>query len=173
MRFCQFFRIHPTPWHRYQLHIKIHDIIHIMNNNKLLISILIKQHRKLQSDLSDILQVAKSSDIDKSNIILKKTRAFTVDITEHLTLEDNTFYPAYFKLKESINGSTDYAKQLMNEMTNIKEVILDFIKKYSDNEQIMRSIQTYITELESIIQTLNTRIEIEEESIYNLFLTLE
>lgn len=132
-----------------------------------LILLLKSQHLNLQKDLAAILECIGSVDKNKNNSIVLHLDKFKIDLLNHLKLEDKEFYPSYFK-KSQYNK--EYAQKLILEMSQIAEVVINFLKKYESSVEVINNQNNFKIELLEIINALNIRIETEEEGIYELYL---
>ncbi|MCX6795136.1 MAG: hemerythrin domain-containing protein [Candidatus Falkowbacteria bacterium] len=132
-----------------------------------LILLLKSQHLNLRKDLSDVLEGINSDNKDENDLTVLNLNRFKNDLLDHLKLEDEKFYPAYFQ-KSQYNK--EVAQKLMLQMNQIAEVVINFFKKYENLAEIIDNKNYFISELLEIVNTLNIRIETEEEGIYELFL---
>ena len=124
-----------------------------------LVSILKSQHRLLQSDLAFALE-------NPSLSILVK---FKSDLDIHLNLENGTFYPAYLEKKRQLNENIQPTLDFIKKMDEIIQVVLKFLEKYSTADSITLNPQNFKVELQAIVNTLNLRIETEEEAVYDFY----
>lgn len=141
-------------------------------DQKELINNLKSQHRTLQKDLSDAMQ---KTELETENIgekIVADLTKFKNDLMDHLKLENGTFYPDYLDKKIKRGEETESTKTFMKEMDDIARVVLAFLEKYSAPESINSSIPDFKNNLSKIIGTLNTRIETEEEGIFDIYLVM-
>ena len=140
------------------------------SNSQELISILKAQHRNLQNDLKLVSDELKSEATLDSSSVVKKLSKFKIDILEHIKLENGEFYPDYLAKKEAKGENTAKAKEFIKVMEDIGKVIMTFLDKYSRVETIKGSRLVLTEELHNIIGTLNTRIETEEEGVFDIYL---
>ena len=136
-----------------------------MINRRELIDTLEKQHRGLRSDLKQAMQNAKKTLLSETVETLGK---FKKDLAEHLDLENNTFYPDYLALTKA----NEKVKKFIDEMIVIGEEITAFLNQYDQAEKISASGDKFIPELERITETLNLRIEMEEEGLYDIYIAI-
>ncbi|MCA9359030.1 hemerythrin domain-containing protein [Candidatus Kaiserbacteria bacterium] len=142
----------------------------MVNNTQELIETLKSQHRKIQSDLRAAYDELKSEGETPSSAIVADLSRFKKDLEEHLKLESEEFYPDYLAKKEARGEDTDSAKKFIRMMDDIGEVVMAFLYKYSTEEAVENSRDTFEDELLEIIDTLNTRIETEEQGVYDIYL---
>lgn len=142
----------------------------MVNNPQELISILKMQHRGLQTDLKLVLDDLKVESALNDNTIVTKLTKFKADLSEHLRIENGEFYPDYLHKKEMKKEDTTPTKEFMKIMEDIGKVVMAFLDAYSNIEAIKRSKTVFESELHTIISTLNTRIETEEEAVYDVYL---
>jgi regulator of sigma D len=145
----------------------------MVENKKQLVDTLIAQHRKLQKDLSEVLAIAQSSELHQGAQVLARIAIFNTDLTEHLTLENGTFYPEYLTILSNAGQDSTSTKKFIAEMVKIGETVANFFKSYSTPESINNATTSFVIELTTIIRVLNMRIETEEEGVYGMFLTLK
>lgn len=131
------------------------------------------QHRKLQADLGAILAIAESDQEDRGARIVELSHVFSADLQEHLSVEDGTFYPDYVGCIESAGGDTAPVYEFIAAMKKIGDAVSGFFSTYTDAHAIDGSIDVFVAELKSIIDTLNIRIETEEEGVYSIYVLME
>ncbi len=139
-------------------------------NSQGLILTLKNQHRALQADLSLVLEKIEVGGLG-DEIVLNLTK-FKNDLLEHLKLENETFYPDYLEKKIKRGEEVDTTKKFIKEMDEIGKVVIGFLEKYATAETISKSLLEFKKELISIINTLNMRIESEEDGVFGLYLLL-
>jgi len=128
-----------------------------------LVSTLKAQHRSLQADLSAAL--------DGTNSALALTK-FRNDLLEHLQLENEVFYPDYLEKQGKKGEDVTKTKEFIKQMDDIGNVVMAFLNKYNAAEAITATTEDFKKELETIIRTLNLRIETEEEGVFGLYLLM-
>ena len=137
-----------------------------------LIAELKKQHQQLNKDLTLALAYTdKEIEKDGKNIF-KELEKFKKDLTEHLNLENGTFYPSYLEKKSARGEDLESTKKFIKEMEDIGKVVIAFLEKYNSPEKISSSLENFKKELEQIIRTLRMRIETEEEGVFDLYLIM-
>jgi regulator of sigma D len=141
-----------------------------MVNPQELIATLKTQHRTLQTDLSLALEDSKSENTGK-DISLQLIK-FKTDLLEHLKLENGEFYPDYLDKKVKRGEDIVSTKEFIKQMEDIGKIVMVFLDKYHAPEVINTGIMDFRKELIDIIKTLNTRIETEEEGVFDLYLLL-
>ena len=112
-----------------------------------LIDTLISQHRLLQKYLTSELNL----------------ELFKITLDEHLKLEDEQFYPRYMELKKKRGEDLTPTLEFINQMKEIGEKVRYFLENYSEKDT---------EELSKVVDTLNLRIETEEEGVYGVFLAM-
>lgn len=136
-----------------------------MINRQELVATLEKQHRGLQADLTQAMQNAEKSLLSE---VVETLGKFKDDLDAHLDLENNTFYPDYLALTKA----NEKVKKFIDEMIVIGEEITAFLNQYDQPEKISASGDKFIPELERITETLNLRIEMEEEGLYDIYIAI-
>lgn len=126
---------------------------------------MISQHRILQKDINDALDLSKNENVDilKISVDLKQ---FFVDLQEHLHLENEIFYPELLKKMESKGLDTSKTKDFINQMKNIGIVVITFLDKYRDVSSIENHMNDFKKEISDIVGVLNLRIQSEETGVY-------
>jgi len=137
-----------------------------------LIATLKSQHKLLQSDLASTLEEASNQNWINSEKISELLTKFKTDLLEHLKLEDEEFYPNYLSKKNNLKADITSEDAFYKQMDDIAKAVTSFLDKYSTPEIIRNSSTDFKQELSGIIQTLNLRIETEEDGIFEIYLTL-
>jgi regulator of sigma D len=135
----------------------------MITNPQELISTLKAQHRVLQSDLQF------DPSLNSRDIILNLNK-FKTDLLAHLSLENGEFYPDYKAKKEKNGEDPNAINEFINIMAAIGKEVMEFLNKYNTPETIDNSNGEFSNELTQITNTLNTRIETEEEGVYDIYL---
>lgn len=143
-----------------------------MPNPQDLIAKLKAQHRTLQADLSSALDDSKLDTGKNGESIVAKLTKFKSDLLEHLKLENEEFYPDYLDKKTKRGEDVITTKEFIRQMDDIGKAVMDFLGKYSSSDVINTASLSFGEELSGIIGTLNTRIETEEEGLFDLYLLL-
>lgn len=133
---------------------------------------MINQHRGLQADLFLVLTNSKSKTDKKGKEILLNLKKFKNDLSAHLKLENGVFYPDYLNKMIRRGDNTTDTKKFIKEMDRIAKKIGKFLERYSSPESIDAPKSNFKNDLPIIIDTLNTRIESEEEGVYDIYLTI-
>jgi regulator of sigma D len=137
-----------------------------------LIKILKAQHRVLQADLLSAQGFSGSTDANRFEKTLSFLAKFRVDLNEHIKLENDKFYPGYIKKQIERGEEVESTKLFIKKMDEIAMVIMAFLDKYLAAGDIEKNLFNFKKELSGIIGTLNTRIETEEEGLFDLYLLL-
>ena len=137
-----------------------------------LITILKAQHRALEVDLALALENLDAGTEGYLERIVQNLLKFRTDLSEHLKLEDDEFYPDYFRKNTGNETKITTGKEFLREMSIIGRSVHDFLDRYSTAESIGASISRFRIDLLGTMSTLKTRIETEEEGIYDFYLLL-
>ena len=138
-----------------------------------LIATLKNQHRILQSDLlRAVNHLVPPVDVIKAKDIVGDLEKFQKDLVEHLELENGVFYPDYLDRKVKRGEDVESLKKFIDEMIGIGNAVTAFLEKYQQEDTISGSSNSFQAELHQVIATLNTRIETEEEGIYDIYLAM-
>ena len=139
-------------------------------SNTELIDILKKQHDGLQEDL--ILAEKTEESAAFGTMTTDLLQKFRNDLLGHLAIEDVEFYPNYLKSLRDQGKNTEDTEAFIAEMNRIKEVVITFLNKFDIAEKIEADKTAFSTELNEISNTLNIRIESEEEGVYEFYLLM-
>lgn len=137
-----------------------------MIDKKQLVEIMKGQHRTLQSDL---IEAKNNADIDSFEKVDEYLKKFKIDLKTHLDLENGTFYPDYFKVSEEKGTNIEKIKSFISEMVEIGVKVTKFLDRYSNVQSIQSDKVIFTQDLELITKTLNLRIEMEEDGIYDIY----
>ncbi len=143
-----------------------------MINPQDLVSKMKTQHSALQKDLALAMDLASQELPNLGEKILLSLTQFKRDLLEHLDLENGEFYPDYLSRQDKRGVDLRSTKEFIKEMDDIGVVVMGFLDKYSKSEAIKNNLNTFKTELNEIIGVLNTRIETEEEGLFDLYLII-
>jgi regulator of sigma D len=141
-------------------------------NQQELVSTLVAQHRNLRQILEKTITLSGSS-IPLFDRILESLSEFRENLIEHLDLENNVFYKDYTKKETALGGTAAHANELTRQMDEIAKSVIAFLDSYRTPDQIKDSFKQFDKELKRVADTLSLRIEIEEEGIYNVYLSME
>lgn len=145
-------------------------------NKKELVTTLIEQHRLIQADLLSALKKAQTEVNNNKKIISEGIifdfKKFNRDLTAHLTLENGTFYVNYLNKQKQAGQDTTKTEKFIEEMNKIVTTVNQFLEKYNTAEKIEKNFIDFEKELETTINTLNLRLETEEEGVYQIYLSM-
>ena len=133
---------------------------------KTIVTTLIEQHRGLQKSLGivgGLLMTDSRSDIAKIAQLLGQ---FKKDLTEHLELENGTFYPELIVEMKAKGQNTEKTERFIAEMKDIEKTASIFLEKYEDAQSIEEKVEEFKKEFFNIVEIINIRIEAEEASVY-------
>lgn len=131
-----------------------------MLDKKNLVSTMVSQHRTLQKDLGS------ESEMSDAGELYQGLEKFTKDLTEHLELENGTFYPELLKGMKEKGQDTSKTEEFVAKMKGIEKVVHAFLGKFNSAENIQKDIPAFKEELSGIVDALNLRIESEEAGVY-------
>ncbi len=143
-----------------------------MMNKEELIAKLKVQHRELEINLHNALSLCDGAHENAGEQIHTELERFQNTLTEHLTLEDTTFYPEYFKMKIAIGEGVESTQAFFEEIKSIGAKVNSFLNTYNSPEAITTSLDLFTQDLKSITAVLRVRLETEEESVYEIFLLM-
>lgn len=135
-----------------------------------LITTLKNQHRSLQFDLSLALENSRIETEKEDKNILFDLEKFKKDLSEHLKLENEVFYPDYLAKKLKNGEDITKTEEFISQMIVIGDKVTEFLNKYSTPEAINSNISNFKEELVEIMGILNIRIETEEEGVFEFYL---
>lgn len=127
-----------------------------------LIATLISQHNDLRRG---ILTIIEAEEFNASGIF-ENLENFKKTLSNHLNLEDNMFYPGVLKKLENRKIETETVLKFIEEMKIIAEKVFMFFEKYDKEEKIKMNQEEFKTDFKRISETLNIRMESEEDGIY-------
>jgi len=136
-----------------------------MNTPQELVDTLISQRRQLQADLGQV-SAAKSPET-----IEKLLAVFKTHLATHLNLENGVFYPDYLNKKIKNGEEIESTKEFIGIMNDIATKVTGFLDTYS-HPAPQFSLAIFKTDLSKIIDVLNSRIETEEDGVYDIYLSL-
>lgn len=137
-----------------------------MNEGVDMVVVLIEQHRTLQKYLSDAKKAILEKDLDLEKIT-HSLQLFAANLSGHLQLEDQVFYPELLSLMKSKGADVSDTKKFIKEMEQIGAEVAVFLKKYQELDDLKKNLVSFSMDIDNIIQTLNIRIESEESGIYD------
>ena len=137
-----------------------------MNELDNIIEVMISQHRTLQKDLGGALN-STNGDKSSADDISNGLKQFTADLTPHLQLENEVFYPELLKRMKASGVDTTKTEDFINQMKDVGTVVMAFLGKYKDRTNITDQLESFKIELTGIISALNMRIELEEGGVYD------
>ena len=142
----------------------------MVNNPQALIATLKAQHRTIQEDLRQLLQGFSSQNSLDGGVVLAGLSKLKNDVLGHLELENGVFYPDYLAKKSANGQDITQTEEFIKVMDNIGKEFLAFLEKYNNTNTIENSKTDLFKELNDITATINTRIETEEEGVFDLYL---
>lgn len=133
-----------------------------------IIATLREQHQNLAAMLGEIKDLSSRENPD-SQAIVEGLGKFKAAVLDHLSLEDNTFYPVFFEeMKKDLRDVTEL-KNLYGEMKNIAEQVVSFLASYDDSRKVEEGMDNFKTGLDNIIQVLSLRIEREDYFVFSVY----
>jgi iron-sulfur cluster repair protein YtfE (RIC family) len=128
---------------------------------------LIEQHEGLKKLLNEMKVEAGKPDGYAS--IGKLHESFKNALTEHLTFENEEFYPELMRAIGASSASVegvDRIKKFIAEMEKIGVAVGGFLKKYENSESIREQWSDYGNDLAESTALLLVRMESEEDGVY-------
>jgi NAD+--asparagine ADP-ribosyltransferase len=141
----------------------IKNIFKEEDKNKALISLLIKDHRKLFELYAELHKTLESENFEDIRLAMQH---FINAYHQHILLEDTKLYVA---LEEKYKGKKtilDTIKVIEKDMNEITRSINFFERKYMSLTP--DKLNSCIEELNHIGEILSQRVELEENRLYNL-----
>ncbi len=129
-------------------------------------STLIKTLKQQHKQISDVLIKIKTSGFT-SKESLKLLQESKKLLLKHLELEDKELYPVLFEKAENDANFKQTLKIFGEEMTKIKDFVIDFYNNYSDITSINKN--SFYKDISKFIVTLSDRINKEESVLYNIY----
>jgi hypothetical protein len=137
-----------------------------------LISTLKSQHLTLKADLRIAADDVSLPDQVNGEEILMYFSKFKKDLSDHLKIENENFYPDLLRKMKKRNQDTTNTEKFIAEMIDIGKVITAFLGKYNSIGSISNQSSEFSSQLQDIISTLNLRIESEEEGVFEIYLAM-
>lgn len=127
--------------------------------------ILLGQHKILKKEMAMLKEEAEKEFLS-FEIIFNYLQNFKYELTNHLHLENDVFYPQLLeKLKNQGMDIVDTIK-FIDKMKEIEKNVLNFTAKYAVVEDIKNKTNDFKPDLNGIISTLLIRLESEEDGVY-------
>jgi len=140
-----------------------------MVNKKEIVTKLLGQHRKLETDLITIQEKIGIETID-AQFVSSNLVKFHKDLLEHLTLENDVFYKELLLEMENSGIDTSNTKEFIKQMHEIGTKVLAFLSTYEIPTNVISNGETFKKEFSVIVETLKLRIESEENGVYSYWL---
>lgn len=136
-----------------------------MSDKSSVITIMIKQHRNLQSRLGSIAGVLKNNGFSAEQV-LESLSIFRKDLNEHITAEASLFYSELLKEMRERRQDTVKTEQFIDEMGILADKVYAFLDRYDGALKISEGAEDFKGEFGQILQALNLRIESEEIGVF-------
>ena len=133
-----------------------------------IVSIMIKQHRELQKNLGDVDVLLHENDV-QVNKIEELLNVFVKNLSEHLELENNTFYVELLEKMKKAGYDTEKTEEFIVQMKDIEVKVIGFIEKYKLSFSIKSELEDFKVEFAEMVIVLRLRIESEEAGVYGLY----
>ena len=136
-----------------------------------IVETLTYQHRQLQTDLGKISELFLKPDqnvVDISSLL----KQFSLDLVQHLHIENEVFYVELLRKMKEKGKDTAKTELFISEMDKIGKAVMMFLGSYDSEEKIKNALDVFKNDLSSITETLNLRIESEEEGVYTYWKSL-
>jgi regulator of sigma D len=133
-----------------------------------LISKLKKDHQELLVVFARIVEASENSQFSE---ISKNLRELKIAFNGHIVHEETKFYGYLENLFKPAKHATErkIARDLRNEMRGISKAVTDFCEKWITTTVAAESHKDFDGELEAIGEALVTRINLEESTLYTLY----
>ena len=126
-----------------------------------------KQHDGILEIIAIILNILDPETIkNNSHGIRKQITKLAGVVKVHLVLEDNSLYPVLANNENRVLKET--SAQFMEEMGSISNSFNAYLEKWSTVSSIKSETRLFITETQSLLDSLKSRIERENDSFYKL-----
>ncbi|MFH1843481.1 MAG: hemerythrin domain-containing protein [bacterium] len=126
-----------------------------------------QQHLDLQDRCERILQIVDSGPLkSRAGVVLELMTALSLDLDEHLRLEDDYLYPAMMRRSQPLIRRT--AERFAQELGGLRQRCTEFMTRWSDQETIRREVEQFRTETSAMANALRVRMQREDEELFPL-----
>lgn len=140
---------------------------------KKLIEVLTGQHQVLRADLASIAEGTHDKALLESGEIIARLKKFKVDLSVHLKVENELFYPEYLANKLKKHEDATMTENFIAEMVKIGEGVTSFLERYSTKESINEQLSFFQSDLVEVTETLTIRLDTEETGVFKSYLMSE
>ena len=133
----------------------------------ILIEELKKEHSEILATLNEVKQFGILSEDGQDKLM-----SLEVSLLAHLEMEDNQLFPVLKKEAEHSNSIKDTLELFTIDMENVSKIVREFFKKYSEGFSGVE-LDKLSDDFESFFTALTKRICNEEESLYEVYETLD
>lgn len=126
-----------------------------------------RQHKDIINIIQIIKKLISNDDFENnSNDIAKNVSILAGKLKIHLSNEDKFLYPTLLNHKNiKIKNKAD---QYIDEMGNLAEVFMDYKNQFNTKNKIMNNIDAFMKKSESILNSIEKRINKEDNDLYLL-----
>ena len=133
----------------------------------ILIEELKKEHSEILATLNEVKQFGILSEDGQDKLM-----SLEVSLLAHLEMEDNQLFPVLKKEAEYSNSIKDTLELFTIDMENVSKIVREFFEKYSEGFSGVE-LDKLSDDFESFFTALTKRICNEEESLYEVYETLD
>ncbi len=135
---------------------------------KNIIEVLKKQHIEIEKILQDIERELETSEKINADLIHQELEKFKKIVQEHISIEDNEFYPSLLQKMEELKEDTTEIKNFIERINIILENVYNFLNNYGTVEKIKESeINIFKASFIRMMSRIEIRINAEELFVYN------
>lgn len=135
--------------------------------NASLVDQLKQEHQNIFGIYTEIKDAAEAGNFD---LAIGHLKNFRMALLKHVGLENQQFY-VYLRNKLSSNPERmNFVARVKDEMDGVASFVGNFAKKYNSEQLKKPEMQKqFLVELAKVGDTLTTRVDMEEKSLYSLY----
>jgi len=131
-----------------------------------------KQHKAIIDSLREIDRLTNNT-TGNADKIHSKLKDCVTYIKKHLQVEDSEFYPIFLKKMEERDIDTKETHAFISGMNGIADFVLGFFDKYYSARSITENESQFKNDFLGIVSILGSRIEAEENGVYEYWNTIK
>lgn len=130
---------------------------------------LLEKLKSQHAEMAVILDKTASRPPERCGQIIEDLNAFKKIFVDHLYLENNFLYPVLLEKEKRTKVALLNAEIFLKEMADIQNSTVAFLNKYAAEDKIRGDFAGFKEALAETAKILKTRIQLEEECLFELF----